>query len=117
MDINKLFIDIICFLGIDVINKVNSGYFGIVIGVVLMVYILFIKYINIYLKMSCWINCDCFIFFVGYGFMLFYVFNYLFGYKVFIEDLKNFRNYFGNILGYLEYGYIDGVEIIFGLFG
>lgn len=39
----NLFVNVICFLGIDVINKVNLGYLGVVMGAVLMVYSFFIK--------------------------------------------------------------------------
>lgn len=60
-------------------------------GVVLMVYVLWNKYMNINFKISCnWINRDCFIFFVGYGFVMLYSLLYLVGYDFLIDDLKNF---------------------------
>lgn len=36
----------ICVLSIDVIEKVNLGYFGLFMGVVFMVYILWMCYFN-----------------------------------------------------------------------
>lgn len=117
MDINKLSIDTIRFLGIDAINKANSGHPGIVIGAAPMAHTLFTKHINIYPKMSRWINRDRFILSAGHGSMLLYALNHLSGYKVSIEDLKNFRNYPGNTPGHPEYGHTDGVETTSGPLG
>lgn len=64
-----------------------------------------------------WYDCDCFIFFNGYVLMLFYSLLYLIGYDLLLEELKNFRQLYLKILGYLEIGYTLGVEIIIGLFG
>lgn len=36
----------LCVLSIDIIEKVNFGYLGLFMGVVLMVYILWICYLN-----------------------------------------------------------------------
>lgn len=117
MDINKLSIDSIRFLGIDAINKANSGHPGIVIGAAPMAHTLFTKHINVYPKMSHWINRDRFILSAGHGSMLLYALNHLSGYKISIDDLKNFRNYPGNTPGHPEYGHTDGVETTSGPLG
>lgn len=78
----------ICLLFIDMIEKVNLGYLGMLMGVVLMVYMLFVKYLVFNLVNLEWFNCDCFVLLVGYGFVLFYSMFYLFGYDVKMEDLK-----------------------------
>ena len=117
LDINKLSIDTIRFLGIDAINKANSGHPGIVIGAAPMVHTLFTKHVNVYPKLSHWINRDRFILSAGHGSMLLYALNHLSGYKISIEDLKNFRNYPGNTPGHPEYGHTDGVETTSGPLG
>jgi len=117
LEINNLAINTIRFLGIDAINKANSGHPGIVIGAAPMAHTLFTKHINIYPKMSNWINRDRFILSAGHGSMLLYALNHLSGYKVSIEDLKNFRNYPGNTPGHPEFGHTDGVETTSGPLG
>ncbi len=117
LDINKLSVDTIRFLGVDAVNKANSGHPGIVIGAAPMTHTLFTKHLNIYPKMNTWINRDRFILSAGHGSMLLYALNHLSGYKISIEDLKNFRNYPGNTAGHPEYGHTDGVETTSGPLG
>jgi transketolase len=117
LEINKLAINTIRFLGVDAINKSNSGHPGIVIGAAPIAHTLFTKHMNIYPKMSNWINRDRFILSAGHGSMLLYALNHLSGYKVSIEDLKNFRNYPGNTPGHPEFGHTDGVETTSGPLG
>lgn len=69
----------------------NLGYFGLLMGVVLMVYVFWIKYLKVNLIIfRNWVDCDCFVFLVGYGFVMLYSLLYLLGYNVIIDDLKNF---------------------------
>src|SRR5690554_6734849 len=117
LDINKLSVDTIRFLGVDAVNKANSGHPGIVIGAAPMTHMLFTKHLNIYPKMNTWINRDRFILSAGHGSMLLYALNHLSGYKISIEDLKNFRNYPGNTAGHPEYGHTEGVETTSGPLG
>lgn len=42
---------------------------------------------------------------------------YLSGYNVLVEDLKSFCKLNSKILGYFEFGYMDGVEVIIGFLG
>lgn len=89
--LDEFFINVICFLVVDVIEKVKFGYFGLFMGVVFMVFILWNKFMKFNFKNFKWFNWDCFVLFVGYGFMLQYVLFYLLGYdSVIIEDIKQF---------------------------
>lgn len=63
-------INIVWFLVIDVINKFNFGYFGLLMGCVLMGYVIFCEVMMYNLKNMKWFNCDWFVLFVGYGCML-----------------------------------------------
>lgn len=101
----------------DVVQKVNSGYLGVLMGMVDIVEVFWCDYMQYNLSNLQWVNCDCFVLFNGYGLMLIYFLLYFIGYDFGIEDLKNFCQFNLCILGYLEYGYIVGVEIIIGLFG
>ena len=116
-NIEKLTIDTIRFLGVDAVNKANSGHPGIVIGAAPMAHTLFTKHLNIHPKMNRWINRDRFILSAGHGSALLYALNHLSGYKISIDDLKNFRNYPGNTAGHPEFGHTDGVETTSGPLG
>ena len=109
-------INTIRFLGVDAINKANSGHPGIVLGAAPMAYKLFTAHMNIDVKKPHWINRDRFVLSAGHGSMLLYAINHLSGYKVSIEDIKNFRQ-LGNTPGHPEYGHTDGVETTSGPLG
>ena len=109
-------INAIRFLGVDAINKANSGHPGIVLGAAPMAYQLFTAHMNIDAKNPHWINRDRFILSAGHGSMLLYAINHLSGYKITIEDLMNFRQ-LGNTPGHPEYGHTDGVETTSGPLG
>lgn len=103
-------------LGVDAINKANSGHPGIVLGAAPMAYQLFTEHLNVNVKVPTWFNRDRFILSAGHGSMLLYALNHLSGYKVTIEDLKRFRQ-IGNTPGHPEYGHTDGVETTSGPLG
>jgi transketolase len=109
-------INAIRFLGVDAINKANSGHPGIVLGAAPMAYKLFTSHMNIDVKKPQWINRDRFVLSAGHGSMLLYAINHLSGYKVSIDDIKNFRQ-LGNTPGHPEYGHTDGVETTSGPLG
>ena len=109
-------INAIRFLGVDAINKANSGHPGIVLGAAPMAYKLFTAHMNIDVKNPNWINRDRFILSAGHGSMLLYAINHLSGYKISMDDLKNFRQ-LGNTPGHPEYGHTDGVETTSGPLG
>lgn len=113
---DQLAINTIRFLGVDAINKANSGHPGIVLGAAPMAHTLFTNFLTINPKNTKWINRDRFVLSAGHGSMLLYALHHLSGYKVSIEDIKNFRQP-GNTPGHPEYGYTDGVETTSGPLG
>ncbi len=109
-------INAIRFLGVDAINQANSGHPGIVLGAAPMAYKLFTAHLNIDVKKPNWINRDRFVLSAGHGSMLLYALNHLSGYKISMEDLRNFRS-IGNTPGHPEYGHTEGVEATTGPLG
>jgi transketolase len=109
-------INAIRFLGVDAINKANSGHPGIVLGAAPMAYELFASHLIIDVKNPKWINRDRFILSAGHGSMLLYAINHLAGFKISIEDIKNFRQ-IGNTPGHPEFGHTEGVETTSGPLG
>ena len=114
--INKRAVNTIRFLGVDAINRANSGHPGIILGAAPMAHELFTNHLNVYPKESKWFNRDRFILSAGHGSMLLYALLHLSGFKVSLEDIKNFRKP-GNTPGHPEYGHTDGVETTSGPLG
>lgn len=113
---NKKLINTLRVLGVDMIEKANSGHPGIVLGAAPIVGTLFSKHLNVYSKEPKWINRDRFVLSAGHGSALLYATLHLAGFQVSIDDLKQFRT-FGNTPGHPEYGYTDGVETTSGPLG
>lgn len=109
-------INAIRFLGVDAINKAQSGHPGIVLGSSPMAYQLFTEHLNVDVKDTKWMNRDRFILSAGHGSMLLYALNHLIGYKLSMEDLKNFRQ-IGKTPGHPEFGHTEGVETTSGPLG
>ncbi|MDY0347046.1 MAG: transketolase, partial [Acholeplasma sp.] len=114
--LDHLSINSLRFLGVDAINKANSGHPGIVLGAAPMAHVLYTRFLKAFPKKSNWFNRDRFILSAGHGSMLLYGLNHLSGYQLTIEDLKHFRQ-IGKTPGHPEYGHTDGVETTSGPLG
>lgn len=117
MDISNLSIATIRSLGIDTINKANSGHPGMVLGSAPALYILFNKELNIYNKEAEWINRDRFVLASGHASALLYSMLHLTGFDVTIDDLKNFRQLNSRTPGHPEIEMTHGVDASSGPLG
>lgn len=104
-------------LGIDAINKANSGHPGVVLGAAPMAYTLFTKHLNVNPSNSTWFNRDRFVLAAGHGSMLLYSLLHLSGYQVSMDDLKQFRQWDSKTPGHPEFGHTDGVDATSGPLG
>ncbi|MEO1770487.1 transketolase [Candidatus Enterococcus ferrettii] len=117
-NIDQLSVNTLRTLGIDTIQKANSGHPGIVMGAAPMAYTLWTKHLNVNPKTSLnWPNRDRFILSAGHGSALLYSLSHLSGYQVTIDDLKNFRQWESKTPGHPEYKQTDGVEATSGPLG
>ncbi|WP_031542789.1 transketolase [Mesoplasma photuris] len=118
MKINKdINLNAMRILGVEAVNKANSGHPGIVLGAAPIVYTLFTKIMKHNPSNSKWFNRDRFILSAGHGSALLYSALHLSGYDVTIEDMKSFRQWKSKTPGHPELGMTDGVEVTTGPLG
>ncbi|NLF48739.1 MAG: transketolase [Acholeplasmataceae bacterium] len=110
-------IQAIRFLGADMIDKASSGHPGIVLGAAPVVYHLFTEHLKATSTHPKWFNRDRFVLSAGHGSALLYATLHCAGYKIGIEDLKQFRQLGSITPGHPEYGHTDGVEATTGPLG
>ncbi|WP_239616509.1 transketolase [Cohnella mopanensis] len=115
--IDQLAIDTIRTLSIDAINAANSGHPGLPMGAAPMAYALWSAQLNHNPGNAKWFNRDRFVLSAGHGSALLYSLLHLSGYRVSIEDLKQFRKLNSLTPGHPEYGHTDGVDATTGPLG
>ncbi|GGF10323.1 transketolase [Halobacillus andaensis] len=115
--IEQTSINTIRTLAIDAVEKANSGHPGMPMGAAPMAYTLWTQFMNHNPNNSDWFNRDRFVLSAGHGSMLLYSLLHLSGYKVTIDDLKEFRQWDSKTPGHPEYGHTDGVEATTGPLG
>ncbi len=116
-NIDKLFINSLRILSIDIVENAKSGHPGMPLGAAPMAYVLFSKFLKFTPENPKWFDRDRFVLSAGHGCALLYSLLHIFGYKVTIDDLKSFRKFGSNTPGHPEYGKTDGVEATTGPLG
>ena len=115
---SNLSVNAIRFLGIDAINKANSGHPGVVMGAAPMAYSLFTKQLRINPAKPNWINRDRFILSAGHGSMLLYALLHLSGFEdVSMDEIKSFRQWGSKTPGHPEFGHTAGIDATTGPLG
>jgi len=104
-------------LSMDAIQQCNSGHPGLPLGSADIGAVLYSEFMKINPEVSNWIDRDRFVLSAGHGSMLLYSLLHLSGFKLSLEDLKNFRRLNSKTPGHPEYGHTDGVEATTGPLG
>jgi len=115
--IDQLAVNSIRTLGIDAVEKANSGHPGMVMGAAPMAYVLWTRQMKHNPANPKWINRDRFVLSAGHGSMLLYSLLHLCGYDVTMQDLKEFRQWGSKTPGHPEYGHTPGVDATTGPLG
>ncbi len=105
------------FLSVDAVQKANSGHPGMPMGCAPIAYTLYAKHMRHNPENPGWVNRDRFILSNGHGSMLLYSILHLCGYKISMEDIKNFRQWESITPGHPEYHLTPGVETTTGPLG
>jgi len=101
----------------DTICNAKSGHPGMALSSAPIMYTLYNKFINAYPKNSKWINRDRFVLASGHASSLLYNILHLCGYKISLDDLKNFRKLNSLTPGHPESDLTDGVDATSGPLG
>ena len=116
--IDQMAVSTIRSLSIEAIQAANSGHPGLPMGAAPMAYVLWNHVMNVNPKTSRnWTNRDRFVLSAGHGSALLYSLLHLSGYKVTMDDLKNFRQWGSKTPGHPEVNHTDGVEATSGPLG
>ncbi|KFZ27525.1 MAG: Transketolase [Candidatus Izimaplasma bacterium HR2] len=110
-------INAIRFLGMDAINKANSGHPGIVLGAAPIIYSLYTKHMRVTPSNPLWFNRDRFILAAGHATGMLYPLLHLAGFGVEIQDLKEFRQLNSLTPGHPEYLHTKGIDATSGPLG
>lgn len=104
-------------LSMDAIEKAKSGHPGIPLGAAELAAVLYGEILKHNPADSKWVDRDRFVLSAGHGSMWLYSILHLAGYKVSLDDIKNFRQVGSKCPGHPEYGMTDGVENTSGPLG
>lgn len=104
-------------LSMDGVQKANSGHPGLPMGVAEFGALLYGEILKHHPGDSKWFDRDRFVLSAGHGSMFLYSLLHLAGYKVGLDDLKEFRQLGSKTPGHPEYGWTDGVETTTGPLG
>jgi transketolase len=117
MTIDEKSIDTIRCLSMDAVQKANSGHPGTPMALAPAAYTLWMNHMNFNPSDSKWLNRDRFVLSNGHASMLQYSLLHLTGYKVTLDDIKNFRQWGSITPGHPEYGMTEGIETTTGPLG
>lgn len=110
-------IDTVRLLSADAVQKANSGHPGTPMALAPLGHLLWSEVMHYNPQNPEWANRDRFVLSCGHACMLQYSYLYLTGYKITLNDIKNFRQLHSITAGHPEYGLTPGIEVTTGPLG
>jgi len=117
MSFSRELANAIRILSIDAVEKAQSGHPGMPLGMADIATVLWKKYLKHNPDNPSWFNRDRFVLSNGHGSMLLYSLLHLTGYRLSLDELKNFRQLNSQTPGHPEYDHAPGVETTTGPLG
>jgi transketolase len=114
---DRLCVDTLRALAIDMIQKADSGHPGLPLGAAPMAYVLWDRHLRHDPSDPRWPDRDRFVLSPGHGSALLYALLHLTGYELSLEELRGFRQWGTRTPGHPEYGLTPGVEATTGPLG
>lgn len=115
--LEQLGINTVRVLAADAVQKANSGHPGTPMGLAPVGHVLWSRILNFNPQNPNWAARDRFILSCGHACMLQYAYLFLTGYKVSLDDLKDFRQLHSIAAGHPERGLMPGIEVTTGPLG
>jgi transketolase len=104
-------------LALSAVEKAKSGHTSFPLGMADVGYTLFFNHMKYHPDHPDWLNRDRLVLSSGHGSMFLYAFLHIMGYKVSLDDIKNFRQLDSITPGHPEFGMTEGVECTTGPLG
>jgi transketolase len=117
LELDRLCIDTLRFLSVDMVQKANSGHPGLPLGAAPMAYALWSRFLKHNPAHPSWWDRDRFVLSAGHGSALLYSLLHLTGYDLSLEQLKQFRQWGSLTPGHPESHLTPGVEASTGPLG
>ncbi len=114
---DKICVDTIRFLAVDMVEKARSGHPGLPLGAAPMAYVLWTQFLQHNPHNPHWWDRDRFVLSAGHGSALLYALLHLTGYDLPLEELKRFRQWGSKTPGHPESHITPGVEATTGPLG
>lgn len=114
---DKLCVDTLRTLSVDMIGKANSGHPGLPLGAAPLAYAVWAAHLRVSPSDPSWFNRDRFVLSAGHGSSLLYSMLHMYGFGLTMDDLKSFRQLDSLTPGHPEYGHTKGVEMTTGPLG
>ena len=114
---DKLCVETLRALSIDMVGKANSGHPGLPLGAAPLAYAIWAGNLKAAPSDPGWFDRDRFVLSAGHGSSLLYAMLFMYGYGLKLEDLENFRQLDSLTPGHPEYGHTKGVEMTTGPLG
>jgi transketolase len=115
--LDQLCVNTIRALAIDTVLKANSGHPGLPLGAAPVGYSVFTRAMKHNPANPAWPDRDRFVLSAGHGSALLYGLLHLTGYRLSLDELKQFRQWGSHTPGHPEYGDTPGVETTTGPLG
>ena len=117
MDLDNLGINVLRGLSLDMITKANSGHPGMALSAAPALYTLYTRHLVTNPENPNWINRDRFVLSAGHASALLYANLHLAGFKISLDQLKQFRQLDSLTPGHPEFGHTPGVDATSGPLG
>lgn len=117
MSVEQQAVNTIKALGMDAVQKANSGHPGMVMGMADIATVLWGKHLKYNPSNPYWPDRDRVVLSNGHGSMLLYSMLHLTGTSLSLDDLKDFRQWGAPTAGHPEYGFAPGIETTTGPLG
>ncbi len=115
--VDRLCVNTIRTLSIDMIQKANSGHPGLPMGAAPMAWVLWTRHLKHNPADPSWPDRDRFVLSAGHGSAMLYSLLHLTGYDLSMDDLKSFRQWGSRTPGHPEWLLTPGVEATTGPLG